>query len=698
MGAVLPQLTTRLTTTHNIKIIVLIARQLVTHSLTDVTTLQFSSTNVVAGDLLIPTRDVMNELMLTHTQLVHEGSTRRTRSFMTVMRREAIVTIAAGLGTRILALNILGAAAVGWRNDGTTTRTDEGLHVDVTTGHAGTVVAGLCTMMNATVQELVADLVTHVGLSFGFLTTIRTADGSTEMLLAVQWIAADMGTEIRSRQLGDKLRRHVGRRGQVIGRPAGNVLLVVLASTFDLDGLCARRTRAQMTLLFAMMNSTRKQLIANMVTGGHRLYTKLTMGSQLRVETTTTRTVGTRRKDSLTLAAVSRMAFSLAAMVLALEDLVADLVAAVASHTSLLEGLEVIFGSRFFFFDCFVGRLLFFFGYFVGRFFFVVIRKVLQAFKRHIRIDGLVNHMVLNLVLLGVRLRRDVLLQESRILRIAASQLIVDIATSHHLVLLSAIAGNINLIGTLAALATVAHSLAVVFLTSKQLATHISAMKLIVAVAALGGNLFLATSTRLGHRDGTGRAWTRMAQQRTGVSTMAAHHPVAGIAAGVGSQRVEGAVGRIALLKGIDMLMVHTTEAAAGLGGELEGLAATRALGLDGLEPAVCKELQQLDGRIDILGNLLAKRVLQASEHPLSHAVQVEDAVARGAGIDLLMVLDLFEADVTGVGLIEQLVLQSLLQVCNRARVPSTRNVNGLLVGSSSAETIPTLVLVILRL
>ena len=64
--------------------------------------------------------------------------------------------------------------------------------------------------------------------------------------------------------------------------------------------------------------------------------------------------------------------------------------------------------------------------------------------------------MVLNLVLyfmtiqqykhtLGVRLRRDVLLQESRILRIAASQLIVDIATSHHLVLLSAIAGNINL-------------------------------------------------------------------------------------------------------------------------------------------------------------------------------------------------------------------------------------------------------------
>lgn len=79
----------------------------------------------------------------------------------------------------------------------------------------------------------------------------------------------------------------------MIGRPAGNVLLVVLASTFDLDGLCARRTRAQMTLLFAMMNSTRKQLIANMVTGGHRLYTKLTMGSQLRVETTTTRTVGT---------------------------------------------------------------------------------------------------------------------------------------------------------------------------------------------------------------------------------------------------------------------------------------------------------------------------------------------------------------------------------------------------------------------
>lgn len=136
-----------------------------THSLTDVTTLQFSSTNVVAGDLLIPTRDVMNELMLTHTQLVHEGSTRRTRSFMTVMRREAIVTIAAGLGTRILALNILGAAAVGWRNDGTTTRTDQGLHVDVTTGHAGTVVAGLCAMMNATVQELVADLVTHVGLS-----------------------------------------------------------------------------------------------------------------------------------------------------------------------------------------------------------------------------------------------------------------------------------------------------------------------------------------------------------------------------------------------------------------------------------------------------------------------------------------------------------------------------------------------------
>lgn len=85
-----------------------------------------------------------------------------------------------------------------------------------------------------------------------------------------------------------------------------------------------------------------------------------------------------------------------------------------------------------------------------------------------------------------------------------------------------------------------------------------------------------------------------MAQQRTGVSTMAAHHPVAGIAAGVGSQRVEGAVGGIALLKGIDMLMVHATEAAAGLGGELEGLATTRALGLDGLEPAVCKELQQL--------------------------------------------------------------------------------------------------------
>ena len=119
--------------------------------------------------------------------------------------------------------------------------------------------------------------------------------------------------------------------------------------------------------------------------------------------------------------------------------------------------------------------------------------------------------------------------------------------------------------------------------------------------------------------------------------------------------------------------------------------------------------MEHTDGRIDILGNLLAKRVLQASEHPLSHAVQVEDAVARGAGIDLLMVLDLFEADVTGVGLIEQLVLQSLLQVCNRARVPSTlegspwgrrtyRNVNGLLVGSSSAETIPTLVLVILRL
>lgn len=85
-----------------------------------------------------------------------------------------------------------------------------------------------------------------------------------------------------------------------------------------------------------------------------------------------------------------------------------------------------------------------------------------------------------------------------------------------------------------------------------------------------------------------------MAQQRTGVSTMAVLHPVAGIAAGVGSQRVEGAVGGIALLKGIDMLMVHATEAAAGLGGELEGLAATRALGLDGLEPAVCKELQQL--------------------------------------------------------------------------------------------------------
>ena len=35
----------------------------------------------------------------------------------------------------------------------------------------------------------------------------------------------------------------------MIGRPAGNVLLVVLASTFDLDGLCARRTRAQMTLV-----------------------------------------------------------------------------------------------------------------------------------------------------------------------------------------------------------------------------------------------------------------------------------------------------------------------------------------------------------------------------------------------------------------------------------------------------------------
>ena len=45
------------------------------------------------------------------------------------------------------------------------------------------------------------------------MTTIRTADGSTEMLLAVQWIAADMGTEIRSRQLGDELRRYVGRRG-----------------------------------------------------------------------------------------------------------------------------------------------------------------------------------------------------------------------------------------------------------------------------------------------------------------------------------------------------------------------------------------------------------------------------------------------------------------------------------------------------
>ena len=85
-----------------------------------------------------------------------------------------------------------------------------------------------------------------------------------------------------------------------------------------------------------------------------------------------------------------------------------------------------------------------------------------------------------------------------------------------------------------------------------------------------------------------------MAQQRTGVSTMAVLHPVAGITTGVGSQRVEGAVGGIALLKGIDMIMVHATEAAAGLGGELEGLAATRALGLDGLEPAVCKELQQL--------------------------------------------------------------------------------------------------------
>ena len=49
-----------------------------------------------------------------------------------------------------------------------------------------------------------------------------------------------------------------------------------------------------------------------------------------------------------------------------------------------------------------------------------------------------------------------------------------------------------------------------------------------------------------------------MAQQRTGVSTMAVHHPVAGIAAGVRSQRVEGAVGGIALLKGIDMLIGHT--------------------------------------------------------------------------------------------------------------------------------------------